>query len=355
MDPLKRIVVFVPEGSVDLLNLFRLIAPGDVLYSETSREVKKERAYGRMDSERVRVTLGVEVERKLVDPLMRRVGFSGRIVYESRPLDLVGKHHTIHVHPGMEVKVRSEKGFERLQAFASHYRREERERRVLCVALDNEGIAAAEFTGHGLKSLYSKRIQVPDKSARVVVDEERIKRFGEVAEIIEEYLSEHEGAEVVVLGPSIFVEDFTDYLRKNRRKVLSRVRRRGYVSVGREEGLAEALRSGVLADYAEALKPVRDAAEVERFIKVMSENPEKVALGLREVEEAWRLGAVEKVLAAESFLWDRIADEEVARILDEVERGRLELQVILDGLEASEKIRGLGGVVAFLRYPLKPA
>lgn len=354
VDELKRLVALVPEGGVDLLNLFRLIQPGDVILSETSREVKKERAYGRWDSERVSVTLGVEVGKKLIDPLMRRIGFAGRIVYESRQLDLIGKHHTIHVHPGMEVRVRSEKGFERLKAFASNYlgRKGEGER-VLCVALDNEGLAVAEFTGHGLKTLYSKRIPSLDKSVQVVGDGEREKRFREVAGLLHDYLREHEGAEIVLLGPSIFVEDFVHHLKRERKEILGRVGKRGYVSLGREEGLQEALRSGVLAEYGSSLKPVGDAVEVERFVRIMSENPEMVALGLKEVLEAWRLGAIEKVLASEGFLWERIVDENVAGLLDEVERGRIKLRVILDGLEASEKIKGLGGIVAFLRYPLR--
>ena len=40
------------------------------------------------------------------------------------------------------------------------------------------------------------------------------------------------------------------------------------------------------------------------------------------------------------------------KLLGAAERGKLDLQVLLDGLEASEKIMGFGGIVAFLRYPL---
>ena len=136
------------------------------------------------------------------------------------------------------------------------------------------------------------------------------------------------------------------------KKILKKIKKRDYVSVGGEEGFQEALRSGVLREFEDILKPVRDAVETERFIEVMSRNPESVALGLREVLEAWRLGAIEKILVSESFLWENIVDEAVAGILDKAEEGKLKIQVILDGLEASEKIKGFGGIVAFLRYPL---
>lgn len=355
VDEVKRSLTLVPESGLDLLNVFRLVQPGDILFSETSRELKRERAWGRPDSERVTVTLGIEVEKKNVDPLMRRVSFGGRIVYESRPLDLVGKYHTIRLHPGVEVIVRRARGFERLMAFASNYlgsRRRRRGRVFLCVALDNEGVAVAEFSDAGLKTLYSERISSFDKEAFQEREKEFEERFGEVVEVLRGYLRKREDAEVVVLGPQIFVDDFMRFLKREGKDVLKRVGRTGYVSVGSEEGVLEAMRSGALREYAEAVKPLRDAAEAERFIEEMSRNPEKVALGLWEVLEAWRLGAVKKVLASESFLWEHIAEEDVARLLDAVESGKLEMQVLLDGLEASEKVSGFGGIVAFLRYPL---
>ena len=347
----KRSLTLIPESSLDLLNIFRLVQVGDIVYSETSRELKKERASGRFDSERVSVTLGIEVERKVADPLMKRVSFRGRIVYESRDLDLVGKYHSIRLHPGAEITVRSDKQFARLKAFASNYLRgRRRSRSFLCVALDNEGAAVAEFSPQGLKILYSKRVPPIDKMMASGREDLSERGFPEVADILRRNMKED--TEIVVLGPKIFVEDFMKYLRREGKDLYSRIGKTGYVSVGSEDGVREAMRSGVLKEYSEVVKPLRDSVEVERFIQQMVENPEKVAVGFREVLEAWRLGAVEKILVSESFLWNHVAEEDLSRLLDAVETGKLRLQVLLDGLEASEKIMGLGGIVAFLRYPL---
>lgn len=348
---LRRSLTLIPESSLDLLNIFRLVQVGDIVYSETSRELKKERASGRFDSERVSVTLGIEVEKKVVDPLMKRVSFSGRIVYESRDLDLIGKHHSIRLHPGVEITVRSDKQFERLKAFASNYLKgRRRSKSFLCVALDNEGAAVAEFSPQGLRMLYSKMVPSIDKMASTGRENLAERGFPEVAEILRRNLKED--SEIIVLGPKIFVEDFMKYLRRERKELSSRVKKTGYVSVGSEDGVREAMRSGVLKEYSEVVKPLRDAAEVERFIQQMAMNPEKVAVGFKEVLEAWRLGAVEKILVSESFLWHHVADEDMSNLLDAAEVGKLRLQVLLDGLEASEKIMGFGGIVAFLRYPL---
>jgi len=351
VDPLKRSIKLVPESSLDLLNIFRLVRIGYEIYSETSREVKKERVSGKVDSERVRVVLGIEVEGKTVDPLMRRINFAGRIIYESKPLDLLGKHHTIHLYPGVELRIRSQKEFERLKAFASSYAGRERGGRMICISIDDERVAVAEFSGTGLNKLYSKTFPSTDKS--ISWGEREIKRiFGEVASTLKDYFSKNRESDAIVIGPKVFVDDFMDFLKDCEKSVLKRVRRVYHSSVGGEDGIREAMRSGVLRDLADLLKPVRDSLEVERFIKQMSRNPERVALGFKEVLEAWKLGAVEKVLVSESFLWSHIVDEDLDKLLEAAERGKLNLQVLLDGLEASEKIMGFGGIVAFLRYPL---
>ena len=351
VDSMKRSVVLIPESGLDLLNIFRLVKIGYEVYSETSREIKKERITGKVDSERVRVMLGIEVEGKTVDPLMRRISFAGRIIYESKPLDLLGKHHTIHLYPGMELRIKSQKEFERLKAFASSYASRERSERMLCISIDDERIAVAEFTGTGLNKLYSKSFPSINKS--ISWGEREIKRvFGEVLSILKDYFSKNKKSNVIIIGPKIFIEDFMNFLKNSEKSILKKVKKVYHSSVGGEDGIREAMRSGVLKDLADLLKPIRDSVEVERFIKQMSRNPEKVALGFREVLEAWKLGAVEKILISEDFLWNHIIDEDLGKLLEAAEIGKLDLQVLLDGLEASEKIMGFGGVVAFLRYPL---
>jgi len=345
----KRFIEVIPESSLDLINVFRLVRAGDVLYSRTSRELKKERASGKIDSERVQVVLGVEVEAKTVDPLMRRVRFSGRIVYESKDLDLLGKHHTITAYPGVELRIESRKGFERLLAFSESYRRRE-EREIICISLDDEELAVAEFSSRGVRVAYSKNLPRVDKSVSWA-EHQLDDLFEEVVEVVKG-LPE---VGIVLFGPRIFVERLLSYLRRREKELLERVMGSWSTSVGGEAGIREALKSSSIPEFLRSLKPFRDTLEAERFIRVMSRDPERVAIGLEEVYEAWRLGAVEKVLVAEQYLWSSLEDERLEKLLEVAEKGKLDLQVLLDGLEASEKIARLGGVVAILRYrlPLK--
>ncbi|MEM4536461.1 MAG: hypothetical protein QXP92_04400, partial [Nitrososphaerota archaeon] len=242
---------------------------------------------------------------------------------------------------------------DRLYSFSLNYSRR-RSRRIICITLDNEGVAVSEFSNLGLRVLYSKNIPSRTKMYEEFVEDSTYEVFDEVVKLMQGILKEDKDVDIALLGSSISVEKFVGYLgRKNAKNVLEKIKKKGYTSLGREEGLREALRSGELREYAEELKPVKDSIEVEDFIREMSGNPEKVALGLKEVLEAAKMKAVEKVLISESFLWESIIDERLSSLLDEAEHGRIKLRVILNGLEASDKIRGLGGIVATLRYPLR--
>ena len=352
VDELKRFIELIPESGLDLINIFRLVEVGDVLYSRTSREVKKERVSGKMDSERVQVVLGVEVESKIIDPLMRRVRFTGRIVYESRKLDLIGKYHTITLYPGVEIKIQSKKDFPRLKAFSSSFgKRAKKPLKVICVSVDDYEIAVAEFTNRGLDTIYSKQLPQVDKSVswgEIAYEES----FDEAVDAVKRRLIEDKNAVVAVFGPEVFVQRFMNYLRKKSKMVFERVKASCSISVGGEAGIRELLKSRNVPEFMRELKPFIDTIEAERFIEIMSKNPERVAVGVDEVLIAWEMGAVEKALVSESYLWNNIEDARLERLLEAAERGKLDLRVLLDGLESSEKILRLGGVVAILRYPV---
>ncbi len=346
----NRAVTLIPESGLDLINLFRLIELGDVLYSKTSRELKKERASGKIDSERVQVVLGVEVESKSADPLMKRIRFTGRIVYESKKLDLLGKYHSITLYPGAEIKIQSKRDFQRLKSFSLSFRRGEKPVKILCVSVDDEEIAVAEFSNRGLNVLYSKHLPKVDKSVSWSAPSEET--FEEAVKAIKNRLAEDKRLKIAVFGPKIFVESFMKYLRKKDKAVFSRVQASQSISVGGESGFRELLRSGSAPDFIRELKPFRDSVEVESFIEAMSKDPNRVAVGLEEVYEAWKLGAVEKMLVAEQFLWNNLENAVLEEILESAERGKIDLRVLLDGLESSDKIMRMGGIVAVLRYSL---
>ncbi|MEM1944290.1 MAG: hypothetical protein QW756_04985 [Nitrososphaerota archaeon] len=351
ISPLKRLVTVTPETTLDLLNLFMVVEEGDTVYAEVGRELKRERVDGSYDSERVRVKVGVEIERKSLNPLMRRLDLLGLIRYESRQLGLLGKYHTVHVGCGTELTVESRKGYHRLESMAAYYRRK-MEKRVVVVLLDDEGISILRLGPHGVEPLYKKRISSVGKHDLA----ERVRSINTLYSGAATTLDElGEDMDILVFGPTVYLDDLMRYLRERRKGLLSKIRKAGYVSDSSTAGLSEILRAGLLHEYGDSLKIVTDTEAVEELLSRLAEKPDTVAVGLRESLAALEMGAAQRLLVSEDFLWERITEPDVSKILRRAEEMKMGVQVIASNSEPSDKLNSLGGVATILRYPVNPS
>lgn len=348
----KKFVKLVPETTLDLLNLYRIVSIGDIVYSGTSREIKKQRSDGKVDSERVRVNIGVKIEKKSLDPLMRRLRFLGRITYADAELDLIGKYHSLNVDVGSELGIRAEKDFSMLESFAEHYRKFGKVKKLLCVLLDDEQFTILSLSNSGIEVVHKGRFvsHSKDRSDEHLKNIENI--YSEIAETIERKL-EMEKPTVVVLGNEISVENFLKFLKKESEKVFKSIKKVGHVSDGSLAGIQEALRNKLLDDIGGSIKPIRDAEVVENFIEFMSKNWMNVAIGFEEVYKAVELGAVKDIIVTEDFIWSNLRDERFQRIMDLVDERRIEMHIVIPSTEAGDKIRAFGNIVGILKYPTK--
>ena len=348
VSPLKRFVTLVPETSLDLLNVYMVLEAGDMLYTVTGREVKKERRDGSVDSERVWLEVGVELREKRLDPMTKRLDLHGVIRYESRELGLVGKHHTIHLGVGDEITIESRRKYPRLEAMANYYRGLRAVKPACIILIDDQSIKAYELADKGLRVVLQRSVEggkeAPEDREKAVA-----KIYGDVVKKLEAF-----DGELYVFGPSVIVDEFLNYVRKSSKEMYGKVRKTGYVSDTSEAGVSELLRSRALHSLRENIKAIADVEDVEELVGVLAREPSRAALGLRECLAAVRIRAAEKLLVAEDFLWDRLESKEVGELLGGAEQTGAEVRVISSGSEASEKLLGLGGVACILRYPVEP-
>ena len=348
ISPLKRLVTVVPESTLDLLNIYRVLEVGDVVYAVTSRELKKERRDGSVDSVRVAVELGVEVLEKSLDPMLKRLDLLGVIRYESRELGLVGKHHSIHVSVGDELTVESRKNFQRLEAMAKYYRGPGIRRDVALVLVDDESLGVYRAEPSGMRVLFHETVAEGKREP-----DQRQKALQKIYAAAAEKLKDVD--EVYVFGPSVTVDEFVSYLKREKPILYQRVKKTGFVSTTDQAGVSELLRGGVLRELSEEVKAVADVIDVEELMRVLATEPGKASLGFVETLNALRMGAVEKVLVSEDFLWSRYMDKDVWELVDRAEAHGASVRVISTGSEATDKLNGLGGVAAILRYSVDPS
>ncbi len=329
------------KSSIDLLNLYRQVRPGDIIYQETTREVKKHRASGEVDSERLHLKLAVTVESKDVDPLSRRVRFHGRITYVDQDLDILKKYHTLSVERGSVIEIESK---DRLPYIVRMAELTERamHKEIAVISADDEALALVHISDEGFRIIRTSERPGRAKIPGYTLEEDT----GIYDEIVEDLrrLLEKGVKRVVLVGTSIHIETLMREIKRRDPGLASLVRKRSATNVGGVEGLREALRSGALG---EDLKPLADALRVERLIELATKSPEKVYIGLREVHEACQSGQRLEVLVTEEFVWQNLNSAELDFILNLSERGRVTLRILLPETEASEKVKALGSIVGF--------
>jgi len=327
-------------NNIDLINLYRLVGKDDVVFQETTREVKKERATGAVDSERVSLKIGLSVEKKSADPLMKRVRFQGRIIFAEKDLDILKKYHTIQVGRGDVIEIESR---EKLPFFLKLVEDggREIEQKIVAVSVDDEELAVALISGEGVRLLKSWRRSPASKRVGLRVEGEQEEVFDELVQLLKE-LAREERVKIALLGIDVHVDELGREIRRRDIGLHGLVKRRITTNIGGMDGLREALRRGALG---EELKPLADAILVESALTAIVRSPEKVYMGLEEVAEACRKKRCQLVLAEEEFLWQNLENSTVNEVLSMAEKGLIDLRIILSSSEAADKLRSFGGIV----------
>ncbi len=102
------------------------------------------------------------------------------------------------------------------------------------------------------------------------------------------------------------------------------------------------------------MRIAEETEAVEKILERLGRGRTDVTYGLDHVKNASAFGAVEKLLVADATLREASDIERISleRIMKEVEEKNGEIIVISTENEAGNKLLGLGGVAALLRFSL---
>ncbi len=345
---LKRgVVKLVPESTDDLWLLATVLQPGDYVRARTLREVHfGDRGSGR--SSRVPMVLTVRVENVEFQPFTTRLRVRGIVVEGPEKYGVLGKHHTISIDVGQEVTIAKPQGWSK--AVLRRLEEAGRGSSALVVAVDYDEYAVGVVRGQGVKILASDSIRLPGKD-----DPSREERLREAVTVIAKTaatVAEREKPLVIVVaGPGRLKERVAEKLREYLPGARIEV---DHVSMGGEAGVYEEIRRGVTRQVLKEAASIEAERIIEEFEKRLAKDSRLVAYTLDMVERAVEAGAVEELLLLDELLHS--PDPEVRKRVDELLRHADETRARIHFVSLESpvgfKLKGLGGIVALLRYPL---
>ncbi len=344
-------VKVVPDTPDDLWHLYNVIYKGDEVYAYSSRAIKSDTETSRPKSaERVSAFMGVKVESVGWDKFLGRLRVHGLICHAP---DIIptGAHHTLSISLDKPVTIVKNEWpghlLERLEKAS------QTEKPMLILSIDDEGFAIAETKQYGYETRVEQRLRLPGKQEADKRVEATKAYFRLAVNSLEKLWSQNHNP-IVIIGAGYVKTDFVRYLNEEAPEIAKSVADIKSVNNGGTAGIDEALRSGVLLKAAHHLRFVDEMETIEEVMKRLGKGEGNVTYGLDSVENAVKLGAVEKLVIADTSIRD--ADEtqrlKLEELMREAERRRANVTVISTEHEAGAKLISLGGIAALLRFPL---
>jgi protein pelota len=349
----KGFVKVIPENLDDLWHLYNVIYKNDEVYAYTSREIKPdEGGYSRPKrGERVSVFLGIRVESVNWDKLLGRLRIHGTIC-EAPETVPTGAHHTLNIAlntPATIVKKKWAKHqIERLKRASKSS-----EKPIIIVAIDDEGYAIGTTAQYGVEIRAEENVKLPGKL-------EAEKRTGAIKEYFQKTLNSlrqvwnETHSPIAIIGVGFVKGGFAKFLENEASDVSRSVVDVKSVNNGGVAGIYEAVRSGVLLKTMKQMRIAEEAEVVEEILKRLGKGEQNVAYGMEDVEKAAQLGAVDKLVLADTTLREASDDSRlrVEELMKNVESKGGNIIIVSTENESGANLVALGGVAALLRFAL---
>jgi protein pelota len=352
INPKKEFVKVVPETFDDFWHLYNIIYRGDRAYARTTREIKTDEKYARSSrGERVPVFLGVNVENVNWDRFLGRLRIHGTVCEATENVP-AGAHHTLNITLNTPLTVVKKKWakhhLDRLKAASVTS-----EKPVIIVSIDDEGYAIATTAQYGVEEKIEERVKLPGKHEAEKRSAALNEYFRKVVNSLRQVWASARSP-IAVIGVGYVKNGFAKFLESEAGDMAKSVVDVKGVNNGGVAGIYEAFRSGVLLKTMSQMRMVEEAEVVEEFLRRLGKGEGNVAYGFDEVKKAAGMGAVEKLVLADSALRDS-SDEQRLRLeelMKEVEDKKGTVMVVSTEHEAGKKLTGLNGLVALLRFAL---
>ena len=348
----KGFVKVIPESFDDFWHLYNIIYKNDEVFARTTREVRPDEKYARPGrGERIPVFLGVAVETVTWDKLLGKLRIHGTIS-EAPETVPAGAHHTLSIALNTPLTIVKKKWakhqIERLERASRSS-----EKPIIIVSIDDEGYAIATTAQYGMEEKVEERIRLPGKLDAEKRGNAVNEYFRKVIDSLRQTWTETRSP-IVIIGAGFVKNDFAKFLENEATDIAKTVVDTKSVNNGGVAGIREALRSGVLLKAFKQMRIVEEAEIMEEVLRRLGKGETSVTYGLEDVERVAKVGAVEKLVLADTMLREsgderRLLTEE---LMKEVEHKGGKIIVVSTEHEAGTKLLALGGVAAILRFSL---
>lgn len=337
-------IALIPEEPDDLITLRRIIKKGDRIVGDTTRIIKLEKDYSRPDKgERVRIRIGLDVEKISLDNVLDRLRIHGIIIESNNESVPKGSHHSFMITMNESFKLIKKQW---IPIEKKLLQTNNQSVGFLLVALDTSVCGIGRLKGTHLQimpNIYS------GSSGKQYKSDFNIERFFEgVQKAASSLISK--GDQIIIFGPGETKKRFGNFLQKtsigNEYKVIDGI------DSGGEDGLYTFTKSQSMKEIMSDSKLGKVLSIIDEIMLRANKKSRKFTMGFDETLKASQYGSIESLVFSEKIIQTE-DEEKVIELLNDIESKGAKVYGVDSTTDAGLRVSGLGGIVSLLRFALE--
>ncbi len=331
-DSKKGVIKLRLQTMDDCWHLYNILEKGDLAGAVTQRT--KQSSNDKIRSakeEKETVFLSLVVESLEFQKFSDRLRIHG--VIQEGPFDL-GSHHSFNITVGSELTITKDWSTYQLMRLKEAVTASRHPRAVI-VSLDDDEATIGLLHHYGIEEVATVQSH---RHGKLYMTKDTSKDY--YAEITSK-LEHLQGEVLIIVGPGFAKDHLVSYGKQNTSEVFSHCLMAPTGQPGMA-GIKEALNRGIVEQIIKDSRIALETRLVEQLLGGIATN--QATYGLREVKEAIQQGAVHTLLVTHHLVRKNECLLKMAE-----ERGA-SVHIISGFHEAGEKLDGLGGIGALLRY-----
>ena len=340
----QGIVKLKVDDPEDIWYLSHIIEPADLVTGKTTRKIK----LGNSDNAKTsKITLTLQIQAESIeisaDGSVLRI--NGKI--KSGPDDIPREsYHSIEIEQNSEFTLQKKQWLvyqkQKLQQAS-----EKSFDYILCVFDREEALVAlSKKSGYQILVHLTGEVQKKALLTAVKTDFQR-----EIIGALESYRQRYQPQAIIIASPAFYKEDLSKKINAPELKKLVVLAECSDVS---ERSLDEVIKRPELAQVLKSSRARTEKLVVDELLGEINKNS-AAAYGWEQVQKAVAAGAVRKLLLTDNFIKKKHLSQEyqqLDQVMKQVDERQGEIHILSSEQEAGQKIDGLGGIAAILRYKL---
>ena len=347
-DTRKNIFKLKVENPDDLWYLSQLIEQDDIISGKTIRKIKKAGSENERNQNIARkpVFLRLKVEKVEFHETSTILRVSGTITEGPEDISL-GSHHTFNIEENTIFSV-NKQNFLKYHKDILNKATEEKATNILIVVFDREEATFARLKpgGYEILSDIKGKVQKKDDPGEV-----KDSFYKELVNLMKDYVKRY-GFNKIILGSSSILRNYI--MKELEDEDISSLIFTSSCNNTGKNGINEILKRDETRKVLKDERTAQELSYVEELLKNISLG-KLSAYGIRDVKSAAEAGSVETLLVTDKLIRDCRAGHnyrDIEKIMQDTEKSRGHVHIISSAHEGGQKLDGIGGIGAVLRFNL---